>query len=136
MTGEMRAPAPPVGDLAKRAQALLQLTGWRFAEVTVNAETGYARVALVRVDGGRMYRVTLCRSAHGGAVAERREVGWHKSGFYRDGWDFSESALLGTGRHEDWRRASQHLAQYIGDNAAQGTSLDDLGQSLYKLLVE
>lgn len=113
-----RAPADRLSTAtaAKTAKGELRRMGWDIEELNINQLTGWARLRVSRIDGDRKRLVTLMRSAHGGRVVERREVGRLRSGFCGSWWDFSESHLLGSAEREGWRSGLRMLARYIDDN--------------------
>lgn len=109
-------------EAAQVAKRQLRLLGWDLEELNIDQLTGWARVRVSRIDGDHKRLVTLMRSAHGGRVVERREVGVRRASFYSgDWWDFSESLLLGTARREGFRSGLRLLARYIDDNRGAGS---------------
>ena len=105
--------------------AILAPTGWSLMDVTVNTETGFARVVAERRDhsAGTGIKVTLLRSGHTTKVVERRDVIARRPGMYCDFWEVTDASFGGR-RFDGMRSALRLLARYIDDNAIVGQLAD------------
>lgn len=108
-------------NLAMDLNTILAPTGWALMDVTVNTETGFARVVAERRDhsAGTGIKVTLLRSTHATKVIEKRDVIARRDGMYRDFWEVTDASFGGR-RFDGMRSALRILARYIDDNAAMG----------------
>ena len=112
---------PTAADL----NAILAPSGWALMDVTVNTETGFARVVAERRDhsAGTGIKVTLLRSTHATKVVEKRDVTTRRDGMYRDFWEVTDASFGGR-RFDGMRSALRLLARYIDDNAIVGQLAD------------
>lgn len=106
---------------AANLNGILAPTGWALMDVTVNTETGFARVVAECRDhaAGTGIKVTLLRSNHAAKVVEKRDVVARHPGMYRDFWEVTDASFGGR-RFDGMRSALRGLARYIDDNAAMG----------------
>jgi hypothetical protein len=86
----------PIAIASADLNAILAPTGWALMDVTVNTETGFARVVAERRDyeAGTGIKVTLLRSNHAAKVVERRDVVARRSGMYRDFWEVTDASKI------------------------------------------
>jgi len=105
--------------------AIIAPSGWALMDVTVNTETGFARVVAERRDhaAGTGVKVTLLRSNHAAKVVEKRDVVARRPGMYRDFWEVTDASFGGR-RFDGMRSALRGLARYIDDNASTGQLAD------------
>lgn len=115
----------PIAISSADLNAILAPTGWALMDVTVNTETGFARVVAERRDyeAGTGIKVTLLRSSHSAKVVERRDVVARRPGMYRDFWEVTDASFGGR-RFDGIRSALGSLARYIDDNVKIGRLAD------------